>query len=93
VNRTVRREIQLDKRRIERRLERAVYVNVAGPLLGAANIHCELANTAEPLFIYNRSGNRPSHEGATCDERQAARSDPKKSTRPKRKCRYFENNP
>jgi hypothetical protein len=22
-----------------------------------------LANTAEPLFIYNRSGNRPSHEG------------------------------
>ena len=23
-----------------------------------------LANTAEPLFIYNRSGNRPSHEGA-----------------------------
>jgi hypothetical protein len=23
-----------------------------------------LANTAEPLFIFNRSGNRPSHEGA-----------------------------
>lgn len=23
-----------------------------------------LANTAEPLFIYNRSGNRPSHEGS-----------------------------
>jgi hypothetical protein len=23
-----------------------------------------LANTGEPLFIYNRSGNRPSHEGA-----------------------------
>jgi len=24
-----------------------------------------LANTNEPLFLYNRSGNRPSHEGAT----------------------------
>ena len=24
-----------------------------------------LANTQEPLFILNRSGNRPSHEGAT----------------------------
>jgi hypothetical protein len=24
-----------------------------------------LANTGEPLFVFNRSGNRPSHEGAT----------------------------
>jgi hypothetical protein len=25
-----------------------------------------LANTAEPLYLINRSGNRPSHEGAAC---------------------------
>ena len=25
---------------------------------------CSLANTAEPLYLFNRSGNRPSHEQA-----------------------------
>lgn len=32
-----------------------------------------LANTAEPLFIFNRSGNRPSHEGAAAYYDQAIR--------------------
>jgi hypothetical protein len=32
-----------------------------------------LANTAEPLFVVNRSGNRPSHEGATAYFDQAIR--------------------
>jgi hypothetical protein len=32
-----------------------------------------LANTGEPLFIANRSGNRPSHEGATAYYDQAIR--------------------
>ena len=29
-----------------------------------------LANTAEPLYLVNRSGNRPSHEQAGCFPRQ-----------------------
>jgi len=32
-----------------------------------------LANTGEPLFMVNRSGNRPSHEGAAAYYNQAAR--------------------
>ena len=32
-----------------------------------------LANTGEPLFVVNRSGNRPSHEGAAAYFHQAAR--------------------
>ncbi len=32
-----------------------------------------LANTGEPLFVANRSGNRPSHEGAAAYFNQAAR--------------------
>ena len=32
-----------------------------------------LANTSEPLFVVNRSGNRPSHEGATAYFDQAIR--------------------
>lgn len=32
-----------------------------------------LANTAEPLFVFNRSGNRPSHEGAAGYYDQAIR--------------------
>ncbi|MFQ5592442.1 MAG: IS1380 family transposase [Phycisphaerae bacterium] len=31
---------------------------------GYSTLLVSLANTAEPLFIYNRSGNRPSHEGS-----------------------------
>lgn len=31
---------------------------------GYSTLLVSLANTAEPLFIYNRGGNRPSHEGA-----------------------------
>lgn len=31
---------------------------------GYSTLLVSLANTAEPLFLYNRSGNRPSHEGA-----------------------------
>lgn len=31
---------------------------------GYSTLMVSLANTAEPLFLYNRSGNRPSHEGA-----------------------------
>jgi hypothetical protein len=31
---------------------------------GYSTLMVSLANTAEPLFLYNRGGNRPSHEGA-----------------------------
>jgi hypothetical protein len=32
---------------------------------GYSALLVSLANTSEPLFLFNRSGNRPSHEGAT----------------------------
>jgi hypothetical protein len=42
-----------------------------------------LANTGEPLFIVNRSGNRPSHEGGPSRTRRSDRSLP--SRRPRRR--------
>jgi hypothetical protein len=49
VNESVRRKIQAEKRRIEERLERAVKVNESGPVLGATNIHYELADKTKAI--------------------------------------------
>jgi hypothetical protein len=49
VKEIVRRSIQAEKRKIERRLERAVKVNVEGPVLRATNIHYELADKTKAI--------------------------------------------
>jgi Transposase DDE domain group 1 len=43
VNRSVRRSIAAEKRKIERRLDSAVTVNEGGPVLAGGNLHYELA--------------------------------------------------
>jgi len=49
VRQIVRRKIQAEKRKIERRLERAVHPNGGGPVLGATNIHYELADRTQAI--------------------------------------------
>ena len=39
-------------------------INYKGQMGIPSHDHFSLANTKEPLFIVNRSGNRPSHENA-----------------------------
>jgi len=49
VNRIVRQKIQAEKRKIERRLARAVRVNDDGPVLSAANLHYQLADRTSAI--------------------------------------------
>jgi len=49
VKQIVRRKIQAEKRKIERRLESAVQVNGGGPVLGTTNIHYELADRNQAI--------------------------------------------
>lgn len=49
MNSSLRRKIQAEKRRVARRLESAVEVNVNGPVLGASNIHYELADKTKAI--------------------------------------------
>jgi hypothetical protein len=49
VKRIIRRKIQAEKRKIARRLENAVQVKFAGPVLSATNIHYELADRTNAI--------------------------------------------
>lgn len=49
MKRSLRRKIAAEKRRVERRLERAVRVNEEGPVLSASNIHYELADKTKAI--------------------------------------------
>jgi hypothetical protein len=49
VSRKIRRKIAIEKRRIERRLEKAVKVNDGGPVISATNIHYELADKTSAI--------------------------------------------
>jgi len=49
VNRKIRRKIAIEKRRIERRLKKAVKVNNNGPVMSATNIQYELADKTKAI--------------------------------------------
>ncbi len=49
MNKKIRRTIAAKKRKIERRLDEAVEVNDGGPVLGATNIHYELADKTNAI--------------------------------------------